>query len=223
MFYPRVVAFDRLRGRQEAFGSAAAAAGMLARLDRTSPIWSATDTEEAQMRPALRPATMIADTDRDRLLHAGVNLLQPTRMPRSRIKLRTLIPEAGVKNEWRYLSARRFALLVMSSIERGTRWAILEQPGPATWARVRGEVVAFLQSLEDEGAFAGHSAEENYFVICDERVNDTEQVAAGRFQLVFGFADSRPGDFQTFLVAHEPGGSSVRLASVNRYALLQES
>jgi hypothetical protein len=223
MFYPRVQAYDRLRGRQEIFGSAAAAAGLLARLDRTSPIWSPTDTEEAQMRPALRPATMVADSDRDRLLHAGVNLLQPSRMPRTRIKLRTLIPEAGVKNEWRYLCARRFALFVMSSIERGTRWVLFEQPGAALWERVRLEVTAFLESLEDEGAFAGRSAEENYFVVCDERVNDTEHVAAGRFQLVFGFADSRPGDFQTFLVSHQPGHSSARPASVNRYALLPQS
>jgi len=40
MFYPRVLAFDRLRGRQEVFGSAAAAAGLLARLDRTGPVWT---------------------------------------------------------------------------------------------------------------------------------------------------------------------------------------
>ena len=60
-------------------------------------------------------------------------------------------------------------------------------------------------------------------MICDERTNDDDQVAAGRFQLVFGFATSRPGDFQTFLVTHEPGDSSVRLASVNRYALLPQN
>jgi uncharacterized protein len=223
MFFPRVQAYDRLRGREESFASGPAAAGLMARLDRTCPIWSATDTEEAQMRPALRPASMVADTDRDQLLHAGVNLLQPARMPRAKIRLRTLIPEAAVKNEWRYLSARRFALFVMSSIERGTRWVLFEQPGTVLRERVRSEVIAFLESLEDEGAFAGRTAEENYFVICDERVNDTEHVAAGRFQLVFGFADSRPGDFQTFLVTHEPGHSGVRLASVNRYALLQQS
>jgi len=223
MFYPRVLAFDRLRGRQEVFGSAPAVAGMLARIDRTCPIWSATDSEEAQMRPALRPATSVADTDRDQLLHAGINSLQPTRIPRTRINPRTLVPEAGVKNDWRYLSARRFALFVMGSIEHGTRWALYEQPGEALWTRMRAEVTAFLESLEDEGAFAGRSAEENYFVICDARINDTEHAAAGRIQLVFGFASSRPGDFQTFLVTHEPGRSGVRLASVNRYALLQQS
>jgi uncharacterized protein len=223
MFYPRVLAFDRLRGRQEVFGSAAAAAGLLARVDRTCPIWSATDSEEAQLRPALRPATGVADSDRDRLLHAGVNLLQQTRSPRTTVNPRTLIPEAGVKNDWRYLVTRRFALFVMSSLEQGTRWVLFEQNGPVLWERVRAEVTAFFESLEDEGAFTGRTAEENYFVICDERVNDTEHVAMGRFQLVFGFASSRAGDFQTFLVTHEPGHSSVRLTSVNRYALLQQS
>jgi hypothetical protein len=223
MFYPRVLTLDRLRGRQEVFASAPAAAGLLARLDRTCPIWSATDSEEAQLRPALRAATAVADSDGERLLHAGVNLLQPTRTPRTRISPRTLIPEAGVKNDWRYLVARRFALFVMSSIEQGTRWVLFEQPSATLWERVRTEVTAFFESLEDEGAFAGDRAEENYFVICDERVNDAEHVAAGRFQLVFGFASSRAGDFQTFLVTHEPGRSSVRLTSVNRYALLPQS
>jgi phage tail sheath protein FI len=223
MFYPRVLTLDRLRGRQEVFASAPAAAGLLARLDRTCPIWSASDSEESQLRPALRPASAVADSDRERLLHAGVNLLQPTRTPRTKVSPRTLIPEAGVKNDWRYLIARRFALFVMSSIEQGTRWVLFEQSGPALWERVRTEVTAFFESLEDEGAFAGRSAEENYFVICDERVNDTEHVAAGRFQLVFGFASSRAGDFQTFLVTHEPGRSSVRLTSVNRYALLPQN
>jgi phage tail sheath protein FI len=128
-----------------------------------------------------------------------------------------------VKSEWRYLPGRRFALSVMRSIEEGTRWVLFEQQGPGLWARVRAEVIAFLESLEDEGAFAGRNAEENYFVICDERLNDSEQVAAGKFQLVFGFADTRPGDFQTFLVTQQPGHSGVRPASVNRYALLPQN
>jgi phage tail sheath protein FI len=84
-------------------------------------------------------------------------------------------------------------------------------------------VSAFLDSLQQEGAFSGQSASENYFVICDERVNDAAQVAAGRCQLLFGFAISRPGDFQACLVTHERAGSSARPVSVNRYALSPQS
>jgi hypothetical protein len=222
MSFPRVMALDRLRGRQEVFGSAPALAGMLARVDRTCPVWSAIDSDEAQMRPGLRPLVAVADSDRDRLWHAGVNVPPQGRIPRLKLHLRTLIPEAGVKDSWRYLAARRLALLVTSTIERGTRWVLFEQPGESTWSRARVEVLAFLESLEDEGAFAGHCAEENYFAICDQRINDAEHVAAGRFQLIVGFAMVRAGDFQTYLVTHEPGGSCVRPASVNRYALLEQ-
>jgi len=228
MFYPRVLAFDRLRGRQEVFGSAAAAAGLLARLDRTGPVWTECKKEEALLRPALRAATSATDLDHIRLAHGGVNLLQSARVasravPPPHISLRTLVPEATAKSDWRELGIRRLALFIMASVERGTRWAMHQEPGPALWARVRSQVIAFFEALEQEGAFVGRSAEENYFVICDARLNDAEHVAVGRFQLLFGFAASRPGEFQTWLVTHEPSASSVRAVSVNRYALPPQS
>ena len=80
-----------------------------------------------------------------------------------------------------------------------------------------GRIMAEIDGITHD--LIGRSTEENYFVICDQRLNDVEQVAAGRFQLLFGFATSRPADFQAFLVTHEHGGSSVRAVSVNRYAL----
>ena len=180
------------------------------------------------MRPALRAAASATDLDHIRLAQGGVNLLQSARVasravPPPYISLRTLVPEAAVKSDWRELGSRRLALFVMASVERGTRWAVHQEPGPALWARVRSQVMAFFQTLEQEGAFVGRSAEENYLVICDARLNDPEHVAAGRLQLLFGFATSRPGEFQTWLVTHEPGASSVRAVSVNRYALPPQS
>jgi hypothetical protein len=225
MFFPRVLAFDRLRGRHEAFGPAGAAAGLLARLDRTGPVWSqAEKSEEALLRPALRGAVSTTDLDHLRLSQAGVNLLQSARvaaraLPPPHISLRTLVVEAAARSDSRELALRRLALFIMSSIEHGTRWVMYEKSAPALWARVRAQIIAFLQQLEREGAFAGRSARENYFVICDKRLNHPVHVAAGRFQLLFGFATSRPADFQGCLVTHEPGASSVRPASVNRYAL----
>ena len=224
MFYPRVLAFDRLRGRFEVFGSAAAAAGLLARADQSNPVWSPAESDEALLRPGLRPASNVTDLDRIRLAQGGVNLLQSARnLMRPRIGLRTRIPEAEVKSDWRYLAPRRFALFLMTSIERGTRWVVFEPSGPPLWARVRSQVTAFLQALEQEGAFIGGSAHENYFVICDQRLNDAGQVSAGNFQLLFGLGASRPGDVRAWLVTHTVSGSSVRAASVNQYALSLQS
>jgi phage tail sheath protein FI len=228
MFYPRVLAFDRLRGRHEVFGSAAAAAGLLARLDRSGPVWSEGKRQEALLRPALRAAAGATDLDHIRLSQQGVNLLQSARVaaravPPPRISLRTLMAEASARSDCRELAFRRLALFVMTSVERSTRWVVYEKSGPALWADVRSQMTSFFHALEEEGAFVGRSAEENYFVICDQRLNDAEHVAAGRFQLLFGFATSRPADFQTCLVTHEPGASSVRPVSVNRFALPLQS
>ncbi|HSY46643.1 MAG TPA: phage tail sheath C-terminal domain-containing protein [Steroidobacteraceae bacterium] len=219
MYYPRVQAFDRLRGRVEVFGSCGAAAGMIARADEVSPVWSAVESEEAILRPGLRPAVTVSDADRARLAQAGVNTLLAVRGgSREGLSPRTLAAGGSGASDWKYLSARRLALFIAASIEQGTRWVLLEHNGPATWQRARAQVEAFLESLAAQGAFAGAEDEQTHFVIADERVNRRETLAEGKFNLLFGFATSKPGELDTWLVTHRAGASRVRPVSVNRSA-----
>jgi len=219
MYYPRIQAFDRLRGRIEIFGSSAAAAGMIARSDESWPVWTAAEPEEAALRPGLRPAVTVSDADRVRLTQAGVNTLLAVRSTaRTGLGPRTLAAGGSGASDWRYLSARRLALFVAASIEQGTRWVLLEHNGPATWARARASAAEFLGALAAQGAFAGAGTRDSHFVICDERVNGEQSVAAGKFNLLFGFATTRAGEFDTWLVTHRPGESRVRPVSVNRSA-----
>jgi phage tail sheath protein FI len=219
MYYPRVQAFDRLRGRVEIFGSCGAAAGMIARADEVSPLWSAVESEEAILRPGLRPAVAVSDADRARLAQAGVNTLLAVRGgSRAGLSPRTLAAGGSGASDWKYLSARRLALFIAASIEQGTRWVLLEHNGPATWQRARAQVEAFLDSLAAQGAFAGAEDEQTHFVIADERVNRRETLAEGKFHLLFGFATSKPGELDTWLVTHRAGASRVRPVSVNRSA-----
>jgi len=219
MFYPRIVAFDRLRGRFELFAPCGVAAGMIARCDESWPVWSAAEGDDAILRPGLRPAWNVSNADRTRLVNAGINLLQSVRVPpRFASSPRTLASGAAAVSDWRYLSARRLALFIVTSIERGTRWMLFERNVPATWARARAQVEAFLASLYAEGAFVGRSGEEGYFVVCDERINNEETLRAGKFNLAFGFSASKPGDYHAFLVCHSASGSSTRPITVNRFA-----
>jgi len=213
MYFPRVHAFDRLRGRIEVFGSAGAAAGMIARADETWPVWSAAESEDAILRPGLRPAVAVNEAERVRLAQAGINTLLAVRGGgRTGVSPRTL--SAG-GSDWKYLSARRLALFIAASIEQGTRWVLLEHNGPAVWERAQAQVEEFLDRLAADGAFAG-AAEESYFVIADERVNRPQTLAEGKCNLLFGFATSKPGAFDTWLVTHRAGLSRVRPVSVNR-------
>jgi uncharacterized protein len=232
MFFPRLYAMDRLRGREELFGSAAAAAGLLARTDQSFPVWASVDGECASMRAGLRLAGSVNDLDRIQLARGGVNVLGAARAgARQRLPWRTLTAAASVKAQWRSLSEWRFALFVMRSIERGTRWIVFERQGPALWQRLRAQVTAFFEALAAEGAFGGRTARQSYFVICDGRLNEgldgqlPEAVPSGaaRHLLLFGFAATRPGEFQTCLVTHRPEGSTVRTVSVNWFALLTRS
>ena len=219
MFFPRVIAFDRLRGRFEMFAPCGVAAGIIARCDETTPVWAAAEGDAAILRHGMRPAWNVSNSDRVRLTTAGINLLSAVRIaPRLQSSPRTLASGAAAVSDWRYLSARRFALFVMTSIERGTRWMLFERNAQSTWTLARAQVEAFLDSLYAEGAFSGRSGEASYFVTCDERINNEETMRAGKVNLAFGFAASKPGEYHAFLVTHQPSGSRARPISVNRFA-----
>jgi phage tail sheath protein FI len=108
---------------------------------------------------------------------------------------------------------------VAASIEEGTRWVLLEHNSPDTWRRAQAQVESFLAELAEAGAFPGASAAETHFVICDERINPPPTLAEGKFNLLFGFATSKPGNFDTWLVTHRAGASRVRPVSVNRWEI----
>jgi uncharacterized protein len=219
MFFPRVVAFDRLRGRFELFAPCGVAAGMIARCDESWPVWAAAEGDDAILRPGLRPAWTVQNADRARLVNAGINLLQSVRIaPKFAASPRTLASGSAAVSDWRYLSARRLALFIMTSIERGTRWMLFERNAQSTWLLAKAQVEAFLDSLYAEGAFSGRTGEQSYFVVCDERINSEESMRLGKINLAFGFAASTPGEYHAFIVTHQPGSSRARPITVNRFA-----
>lgn len=217
MYFPRVEARDRLRARTAVFGSAACAAGIIARGDETWPVWAATESEDAVLRHGMRPAVSLSEADRARLAHAGINSLHAVRpsVPAS-ISPRTLAVGTPAAASWRYLAARRLALFILSSVERGTRWLQTQHNGPVAWDAAQRQVTEFLDGLDREGAFAGSSPGESYFAICDERVNGRAALALGQVNILFGVALERPGDFHNCMVTHQPSGSRVRPVTVNR-------
>ncbi len=216
MFFPRVLAFDRLRGRFDSFGCAAAAAAMIAAADRTRPHWWASDPEDTVLRPGLRPAAEVSPTERSMLAHHGVNCLTSVgQLPP--LPARTLGGDLAMASVGRLLSVRRLALYVAGSIERGTRWVVFEHNGERLHDRVAAQVRAFLEGLCADSAF-GRGGE--CFVFCDERLNSPVVRAAGEFRLLAGYVTGGSKEVQAWLVVHRPGGSESRQVSVNRYAAM---
>lgn len=216
MFFPRLLGYDKLRGRFEAFAPSGAIAGTLSRASEHWPVWTAACGEEAMVRPGLRPACPVDDEQRGRLAAVGVNTVQAVRRPgRDGAKAMTLAGPGAISADWRSLAAKRLALLVVNSIERGTRWTVFEPSEPATWRRVTAQLREFLGGLEERGAFAEREPGDRWFVICDERVNRDRHREQGIVNLMFGIPAQRPGGFHAWLVSHRAGGSRVQTVSPN--------
>ena len=220
MFFPRVLATDRLRNRVESFAPGAAAAGLLSRGDALLPQRAGfRDLMEAALRPGLKPAHQVSAADSTRLAQAGVNTLVSLRPAGSRAcGTSTLAAGRSAGSEGRYLSMRRQALRLAACIETGTRW-VLEAPNtPATHEQAGRQLQDLLASLHADGAFAGGRFEDCCQVVWDQRVNRTSTMSRGAVNLLYGIAQTRCGDLSYWLVTHEPVGSRVRPVAVNQLA-----
>jgi len=214
MFYPRILCTDRLRGRGEVFGNGGAVAGLLSRLDDSVAI-AATPEPEPLLRAGARLARDINAADRSRLATAGINVLQTVRsVERDRPALRTLACGASASADWAYLTPRRFALYVISAIERGTRWAVTMPNDHLMQQRLDRQIREFLEDLRAAGAFASVPAREAYAVICDERINDAEE--RGTVNILIQLAANHAGEYHSFMITHTLRDSLVRPVVINR-------
>jgi hypothetical protein len=214
--FPRVVAFDRLRGQLETFGNGGAVAGALARLDEQCSPWEAGPDSELLLRPGTRPLVALEPAECLRLAARGVNPLQSLRSPSPQpLPLKTLAGGTAASADGTLLGAQRRRQLILASIERGTRWAVNAASDRTVWYRLERQVVDFLQPLAGAGAFGSGEDTEPFTVVCDEQLNGPDEVAASRVNLLVSLREGRSGTCQSFLVTHSREGSTVRPVRFN--------
>ena len=80
-----------------------------------------------------------------------------------------------------------------------------ERNGEATWSQIRGSVEAFMDSLFRQGAFAGPTPKEAYFVKCDADTTTEQDIADGIVKVVVGFAPLKPAEFVVLTVEQKAG------------------
>src|SRR5258707_15450785 len=116
MYFPRVLAHDKLRGLSESFAPCGGVAGMLARCDEAAPVWVPAKNDEAVLRPGYRPTCLVTEDRRMRLSTLGVNTIQAVRSSaRIGVAARTLAAGATANAGCEYLAARRLSILIVDS------------------------------------------------------------------------------------------------------------
>jgi len=119
---------------------------------------------------------------------------------------RTLAEESS---EWRYLNVRRLVIMIEESIKRATRWVVFEPNDRTLWKTIRSEITGFLTSVYRDGALMGATAEEAFFVKCDEETNPPESIDMGQVNTVIGIAPVKPAEFVIFKIGQFAEGSKV--------------
>ncbi len=217
MFFPRILAHDRLRGRFEAFAPCGAVAGMLAKAAGGMAALASADAEEPVLRPGFRPVCAVPEDRRARLAAHGVNTLQTLRAPvPSSLRLRTLAAANAAAPDWRYLGTRRFALALLNSVERATRWVAVAGARPGVAAQLEAQVRRFFGELHAAGMFGALRPEDAWYVVADRRIEEQTDRARQEIHFLVGFAAGRPGEFHSFRISHSLRGSQVRAVTMNQ-------
>jgi uncharacterized protein len=176
--------------------------GVWARTDETRGVYKAPANEVPRGVIGLGYETNFRE--QELLNPIGINCIR--NFPNRGIRIwgaRTLVEPD--KTEWRYISVRRLISYIEKSIELGTQWAVFEPNDEDLWARVRRTVSNFLERIWREGALFGSTAQQAFYVKCDEELNPPETRILGRLFVEVGVCPVRPAEFVVFRISQWNG------------------
>lgn len=102
----------------------------------------------------------------------------------------------GNDNEWRYVSVKRFFMMVEESVSKGTDVFIFEPNDNTTWIKLRITIENFLTGLWRDGALQGVKPEQAFYVHCGLGTTMTQQdITEGKLIIEIGVAVVRPAEF----------------------------
>jgi hypothetical protein len=192
-YYPWIEVLDPETNLRTTVPPGGHVAGIYARSDQERGVHKAPANEVVRGAQALRPD--VTKGEQDTLNPRGVNCIRS--FPGRGIRVwgaRTTSTNA----QWRYVNVRRLFIFVEESIEESTQWVVFEPNGERLWARVRQSVSDFLVTVWRQGALAGTSQEEAFFVNCDRTTMTQAEIDQGQLIVEVGIAPVKPAEFVIF-------------------------
>lgn len=110
----------------------------------------------------------------------------------------------GNSSEWKFLSVRRFFIMVEESAKKATAQFVFEPNDANTWTKVRAMIENYLTLLWRQGALAGAKPEHAFFVKCGLGQTMTAQdILDGKLIVEIGMAAVRPAEFIILRFMHK--------------------
>ena len=111
--------------------------------------------------------------------------------------------------EWRYVNVRRLMTMIEEAIDESTQWTVFEPNNRDLWRDIDRVVRGFLDALWRRGMLDGATAEEAYFVRCDETTNPPEETDAGRVICLVGVQPPWPAEFVVVRIGKTQGATEI--------------
>ena len=171
-------------------------AGAYASSDSNPGVWKAPAGINTKLASAMGLQFALNDLQNGLLNPMAVNCLRQFPIYNNVVwGARTIAGADAAGSQWQYVPIRRLALFIESSLYQGTQWAVFEPNAEPLWGAVRLSIGSFMQNLFLQGAFAGASKQQAYFVKCDAENNPDYTVSQGILNITVGFAPLYPAEF----------------------------
>jgi phage tail sheath protein FI len=204
LYFPWIEIPDPLSpGRPRLSAPSGSIAGLITQFDSAHGPWKSPAGVGATLDHVIRPSPNLTDRENSELNPRGINCIRLFAGQPPRIVAwgaRTLAGEDQLASEWKYISVRRTALLLLQSFEHGLAWTTHEPNNAALWARIRLTAENFLSTLYRKAAFPGTTPREAYFVTCDHTTTSPTDQTQGIVTLLIHFAPVRPAEFITLKI-----------------------
>lgn len=208
-YFPWLNALDAQQNITRPFPPSGFVAGLYAATDASRGVWRSPAGLRANLTGQSGPVLGLTDPQIGVLSAHAVNCIRHIAQFGDVVwGDRTLAGSDQAASDWKYVSVRRLALYIESSLYEGTQWAVFEPNNAQLWAQLRSSVGAFMQALFDQGAFQGATSSQAYFAKCDAENNPQASVDQGVVNIQVGFAPLYPAEFIVIQIQQIAGQSS---------------
>lgn len=105
--------------------------------------------------------------------------------------------------QWKYINVRRLFIYIEESIKANTNWVVFEPNDELLWIRVSRTIEGFLTTLWRQGALAGATTGEAFFVNVGRNTMSQDDIDNGRLICVIGVAPVKPAEFVIFRITQK--------------------
>ena len=198
MYHPWLEMYDAGSKRSAYFPPSGAMAGIYARTDIERGVHKAPANEVVRGCTGLSCA--YNEGEQDILNPIGVNLIRSFTGRGIRVWGARTISSNGL---WKYLNVRRLFIYVEESIKANTSWVVFEPNSTELWDRVTRTIETFLSTCWRDGALAGSTPSEAFFVECGPTTMTQDDIDNGRLICQIGIAPVKPAEFVIFRITQK--------------------